>query len=119
MVIGSFGPWARALGIVSVSGTDGDGWIVIAAGVVVAIALVRQAGSRTRRPFIAAAVAGALGIAVTAVDLAELADKGSADLFGETLKFVEPAWGIYVALVGSIVVTGFAVLALVRGRART
>jgi hypothetical protein len=119
MVIGSFGPWARALGIVSVSGTDGDGWIVIGAGVVAAIALVRQAGTRTRRPYIVAALAGALGIVVTGVDLAELSDKGSADLFGETLHLVEPAWGIYVALAGSIVVTGLAMLALVRSRAVT
>ena len=28
MIIGGFGPWATALGFVSVSGTHGDGWIV-------------------------------------------------------------------------------------------
>jgi hypothetical protein len=33
MVIGSFGPWARAF-IVSVSGVDGDGWFVVLAAAV-------------------------------------------------------------------------------------
>ena len=31
MVLGAFGPWAKVLGVISVSGTDGDGWLVIIA----------------------------------------------------------------------------------------
>src|SRR4051794_32074015 len=31
MIIGGFGPWATAFGVVDVSGTKGDGWIVIGA----------------------------------------------------------------------------------------
>ena len=34
MIIGTLGTWATALGIVSISGTRGDGWLVVAAAVV-------------------------------------------------------------------------------------
>jgi len=69
MVIGAFGPWAKVLGLVSISGTDdgGDGWIVIVAAVGGGIALLLWR-TQSRRWLIGAVVAGGAGLATTIYD---------------------------------------------------
>ena len=93
MILGGFGPWATAFGLVSVNGTHGDGWFVIAAGGVSVFLLRSEA--RTRRGgsrLVWAALAGAGGAAVAIADFAQLA----------STQAVEPAWGIYAAMLGGI-----------------
>jgi hypothetical protein len=89
MVIGGFGPWATAFSVVEVSGTRGDGWIVIG-GAVIAAALLwfspRGAGP------ILALLAGIGGVVVGAIDLNDIASKSA---------LVHPAWGIYAVIAGS------------------
>src|SRR5690349_16179416 len=48
LVIGGLGPWATALGLVSVSGTHGDGWVAILGGLV-ALGMLFVASRRGQR----------------------------------------------------------------------
>jgi hypothetical protein len=101
MIIGSFGPWARAF-IVSVSGVDGDGWLVILAAVAALVALyfgVKRPRLRVVS-IIVCALAGAAGLAVVIYDGMDIfGDQSSGDeddLFGD-IDLVTPGWGIWMA----------------------
>ena len=113
LIVGGFGPWATALNLVNVSGTHGDGWFAIGLGVFALVMLWLRAQRGTRGPvwwLVAAGVGGAiLGFA----DRADIASKGSGDLFGEHVTLVKPAWGIYMVIVASI---ALAVLGFVLAR---
>jgi Protein of unknown function (DUF2510) len=89
MVLGGLGPWATALRVVDVSGTNGDGWLVIGAAVVAAGVLF--ASPRDAGPIVAllAAIGGAI---VGFVDLSDINSRGA---------LVQPAWGIYMVLLSS------------------
>src|SRR5215208_6190574 len=63
MIIGGFGPWATALGFVSVNGTHGDGWLVIAAGGAAHAGLWRYAKKRGDGALKFSAAAGGVGAA--------------------------------------------------------
>lgn len=101
MIVGSFGPWARAF-IVTVSGVDGDGWLVILAAVAALAALYFGA----KRPglrfvsIIVCALAGAAGLGVVIYDGNDIFGNQSSgdedDLFGGA-DLVTPGWGIWVA----------------------
>jgi hypothetical protein len=105
MVVGSFGPWARAF-IVTVSGVDGDGWLVIFAAIGALAALYFGASKpRLRRvSIIVCAIAGAAGLAVVIYDGNDIfGDQSSGDeddLFGGA-DLVTPGWGIWMAGVAS------------------
>ena len=104
MVVGAFGPWAKVIGLVnvSVSGTDGgrDGWGVVAAAVVGALALV--AWDRKNRLFaIGTLLAGGASTVLCysdRQDVAKIADENTS-----TLGAFEVGWGLNLALAGSFV----------------
>lgn len=99
MIIGSFGPWAKVLGVISVNGTDGggDGWVVIVAAAIGAVALLLWR-VRSRRWLILTVIAAAAGLATTVYDRIDL--EGTTD--GLDLgALVDASWGIYVAMIGS------------------
>lgn len=102
LIVGGFGPWATALNIVNVSGTHGDGWFAIGLGVFALVMLWLYAARGTRGPAWWAVVAGVGGAILGFVDRANIADKGSGDLFGQHVALVKPAWGIYMVIVASI-----------------
>jgi hypothetical protein len=97
MVVGSFGPWAKVLGI-SVNGTDGsnDGWLVVACAALAAVALFFYARSRARKLAILNILLGAAGGAITIYDRHDIttsdADTG----------LVQVGWGLNLALAGSV-----------------
>lgn len=99
LVVGGFGPWATAFGVVSIDGTRGDGWIVIAAGAA-AVALTGIWLRGRRRwwvlglVWVCAAVAGA----TAGYDLHEARAASDQDFFGERVSLVQPAWGLYLSL---------------------
>ena len=99
MVIGSFGPWAKVLGLVTVNGTDdgGDGWVVIGAAAVGALAMVLWS-MRGRRWLILAVLAGGAGLATTIYDRVDLEGTTNGVDIG---SLVDASWGIYVAMIGS------------------
>jgi hypothetical protein len=109
MIIGGFGPWATALGFVSVNGTQGDGWLVIAAGVAGLLLLWAEARSRQGGGLLlAAGLAGAGGAAVAIYYLAQI-ESAQGELFGEDVDLIDPAWGLYASILGgaTLVVAAF------------
>jgi hypothetical protein len=103
MAVGGFGPWVTVLGI-SVSGTEGDGWIVILAAAAAACLVFWH----DRKPSLwllgAAALAGAAGFAVAAYDWARLesvASDSQEQLEGLFDLSVSTGWGIVLCTVAS------------------
>jgi drug/metabolite transporter (DMT)-like permease len=111
MVVGSFGPWARAF-TVTVSGVDGDGWFVIAAAAVAAIALYRYRRSDQRWLWIVAALMGLVGLGVVGYDGREIFgyQGGDEDDFSGEVDLVQPAWGLFVAVIASAGLTATSIL---------
>jgi hypothetical protein len=117
MIIGSFGPWARAF-IVTVYGVDGDGWFVIGAAVVALGMLYLYARRRgvSRWPLVVAAVAGGVGILVVAVDGEDIFGNqgtGEDEFFGD-VDLIKPGWGIVMAGLASISLIAASVYLLLR-----
>jgi hypothetical protein len=99
MVIGSFGPWAKVLSLVTVNGTDdgGDGWVVIGAAAVGVVALLLWR-MRSRGWLIVTVLAAGAGLATTIYDRIDLEGTTEGVDIG---SFVDASWGIYVAMLGS------------------
>lgn len=111
MAVGSVGPWATVLGLISVDGTAGDGKITLAAAAVAGLACLRM-GPHGRRDLGAyVAVAAVLVGAVTAgYDLSNLSSAiGSAGAGG----IAQVGWGLYAVLAGALVTLG-AIVSTVR-----
>jgi hypothetical protein len=108
MVIGGLGTWATALAVISISGTRGNGWIVVAAAAASLCALWAWA-MRPRVWLMFAAAFFAAGSAVAVgIDLHKIAGIGSTSFFDKELQLVHPAWGIYLAMGASVALAGFA-----------
>lgn len=111
MVLGSFGPWIKALGQ-SVSGVDGsnDGWFVVALAAIGG--LLFYASRSHRAAGVWAILAGAGGLAITIHDRSRVQhaiDQGGA----LTKALASVGWGLNVALIasGSMVLAGLISLA--------
>lgn len=104
MVIGSLGPWAKDV-FVTDYGLDRDGALVIAAAGLAALMLALHA-RRSRRAAlpIAAAALGAAAIGVLASEFRDVVDD----------TFVEPAWGLYAAGAGAVLLVALSMSLLVR-----
>jgi hypothetical protein len=95
MVVGALGPWVKAFGFVSVSGTDGDGVIVLIAGLFVGGAVLLQR-ERTRIWVAAIGILAALLGATTAIyDIANI--KSVAGNAAATV-----GWGLWLDVLASI-----------------
>jgi hypothetical protein len=118
MIVGSFGPWARAL-FVTVSGVDGDGWFVILAAIG-ALAALYVGASRPQRRLAAigaCVVAGAAALGVVIYDAQDIfGDQGISedDLFGSA-DLVSPGWGIWMAGLASASLVLAGITLFVRG----
>jgi hypothetical protein len=116
MIVGALGSWATAFGIVSVPGTRGDGWFVVAAAVAGLSALWTYAVQARTWPLIAAVLAGLGGAGVSAYDLHKLRGIGAQSFFGKEVQIVHAGWGIYTSLYASVALGGCGlILLLVRG----
>lgn len=112
MIVGGFGPWATALNFISVNGTRGDGWYVIVGGVVVLLLLWLHVSRRARWPLVLIVFAGGIAAAIAGSDLHDLNSNATSDFFGQQVKVVDPAWGVYMAIIASTAAAVFA-LALI------
>ena len=107
MILGGLGPWATALRLVDVSGTEGDGWIVIGAAVVaggVLFASPRDAGP------VVGLLAGIGGAIVAVVDLNDVNSHG---------RLIQPGWGVYMALLSSATLFIASLVLLLQRRRQT
>lgn len=104
MVLGSLGPWGKAV-FVTDYGLDRHGALVIVAAVLATavLALHISRGRPNWLPFLSAAIA-ALAAAVVASDYRDLVDD----------PFVGPYWGLYMAFAGCATVIGLSMALLVR-----
>jgi hypothetical protein len=117
MVVGAVGPWASVLGILTINGTDDgkDGWIVIAAGALVAVFLVPFAITRRRWLLLPPVLAAAAGAVTAGYDISDIKSLAPS----EGGRAIDTEWGIYVALAGSIVVAVACVVAFFEARRLT
>jgi len=100
MLIGSFGPWVKVLGI-SASGTDGhnDGWLVVGAALIGALLLFTRRTSHATGVWLL--LAGLSGAAVTVYDRHQVSSAISdAGPLGQGLAQV--GWGLNLAMAASI-----------------
>jgi hypothetical protein len=97
MILGALGPWAKAFGVVSVSGTDGDGVLVLIAGLIVGGAvLLHRHGTRVWAVVIGI-LAALVGAATSIYDLANI--KSVVD---DSSGFVTVGWGLWVDSIASV-----------------
>jgi len=115
MVVGSFGPWAKAFAF-TVSGTDGsnDGWLVVAGAVLAALALWAYSRSTTRWLPIVNVLVGAAGTAITLYDRHEITTAD--DDAGIFNGVVQVGWGLNLALAGSVAVAVASIALAAAGR---
>jgi peptidoglycan/LPS O-acetylase OafA/YrhL len=109
MLVGSLGPWGKAI-FVTDYGLDRHGAVVMVAAIVIA-ALLGLHLRRPRRswPPIAAAAVAAISAAIAASDFRDLVDD----------PFVGPAWGLYAAFAGCALVVALSMALLARPPSRT
>jgi hypothetical protein len=110
MVLGAIGPWIEVGGLVSIDGTDDgrDGWVVIGAAAVGALAFALW--MRGRWWSLLAALAAGAGLATTIYDRLDLEGTVAGIDVG---RFLEAGWGLYVAMAGSASLAAAAVGALI------
>jgi hypothetical protein len=121
MIVGGLGPWASALGIVSVSGTRAeDGWVVIAVAGLGLAAVWSRMLRESLSAAIAAVICGLIGAVVSGIDLHKLARAGasSSSFFGRQVQLVQVEWGIYLAVGASVAFVGFVLVMTALGRRR-
>ncbi len=98
MVIGAIGPWATAFGVFSVAGTDGDGVIVLLAGLVVgAMVLLRYLRGGGVWTLAVAALAAVAGAATSIYDMADIQNAIS-----NSHGLVSIGWGLWIDCIASV-----------------
>ncbi len=109
LVVGGFAPWVTALGFVSVSGTNGDGWVAILGGLV-ALGMLFVASQREKRMNYAVplTVAGVCALAAV-IDAADIWNRSD---------LIQPGWGLWLVLVASAVLAATCIALLTRPPAR-
>jgi hypothetical protein len=102
IIIGGVGPWATAFGFVSLSGTSMHGWraVILGAAGLAMLALYQLRAGRLAPIF--AAVAGALGAIQAISTLDAIHSGGAITVLGQQYRYLEPAWGLYLVLLGAI-----------------
>jgi hypothetical protein len=102
IIIGGVGPWATAYTVMSISGTSMHGWREVAVGALglamLGLYLVRPG----RLPLVVAGVAGALGAGGAIATLDKIDSGGTVTVFGFYYRYLDPAWGLYLVLAGTI-----------------
>ena len=96
-VLGSFGPWAKVLGFITVSGTDGDGWyVILAAGIAAALIVERQRRGLGHWPIYVAIASSVIASLIAIYDWSNLSRVANES------GLISAGWGIYLATLGSI-----------------
>lgn len=112
VIVGGVGPWATYLNYVSISGTSLHGWREVAVGAIALVMLGIYQLRGWRGPLIVAGIVGALGLIGAIQSLNNITNGGAITVFGVTYRYMSAAWGLYLVLVGTLVLF-LAVLQLV------
>jgi hypothetical protein len=105
VIVGGVGPWATYLNYVSISGTSMQGWREVAVGVIALVLLGIYQVRGWRVPVLLAAILGLLGVIGAIEALHGITSGGAITVFGITYRYLTAAWGIYLVLVGTIILT--------------
>jgi hypothetical protein len=108
LIVGGIGPWATAYGFLSLSGTSMHGWRAVIIGVLGLVMLGLHQLRGARLPLIVAAGAGVLGAMLAITGLSKINSGGVVTVFGQQYRYLDPAWGLYLVLAGSIALACFA-----------
>jgi len=118
VIVGSFGPWAQVAQFTA-SGIEGDGVITLVAAVVAAVGILVASMGGTRpalgSDWIAAAGA-TVAMFIAAYDSFEIPK--TFDLLGDDVGSRTAGWGIWVTLIGTIVLVAVTVVIVIRARWR-
>ena len=104
LIIGGFGPWVT-FGPISVAGTAGDGWLVIASGALAAGLLGRlnsRRGQFDRLDWFIP-VAAAVGAVIVLMDIVEILDS----------ELIAVGWGAWAAAIGGTVLVASSIYLMV------
>lgn len=102
MVIGGLGPWATQFNYISISGTSMHGWRAVLVALLGLAMLTLYHVSGRRVALILAAVAGALGTMQAISSLDAISSGGAVNVLGVQYRYMNPAWGLYLLLIGSL-----------------
>ena len=118
LVLGAFGPWARVF-VVNLSGTEGDGWLVIACAVLAGVMLYQhEKRGDARWPMAVSALAGVIAFVIVTADAVDIYGGGS----GEKNEFLgdadvaTPGWGLIMDHIASASLVVASLVMLARGR---
>jgi hypothetical protein len=103
VIIGGVGPWATYLNYVSISGTSMHGWREVAVGAIALVMLGLYHFRGWRTPLIVAGILGALGLIGAIEELHNITNGGAVTVFGVTYRYMTADWGLYLVLVGTLV----------------
>lgn len=109
MIVGGIGPWVTVGGTTIANGTEKDGVILIALGLIAGGLLVWRGGA-AKWPAIVA-----LSVAVLAVVIS-IADLGSVSGDSIAAALADPGWGLYLDLVASISLVAATAVLLIKSR---
>jgi uncharacterized membrane protein len=102
MFIGAIGPWATAFGVLSVAGTDGDGFIVLIAALIIgAMVFLRHVKRFGMWTLAVAMLAAVVAVATSLYDLATIQHTIS-----DSDGLVSIGWGLWLDCLASISVIG-------------
>jgi hypothetical protein len=104
MVIGALGPWARIFGVVSVSGTDGNGGVVVlVAGLVVAgMTLLRLYKTSQGWVIVVGVIAAAIAVLASIVNLVDIKRTVSGNSLFRATDVLSTGWGLWLDSIASI-----------------
>jgi hypothetical protein len=106
LVIGAIGPWAKVLSFTQ-NGLDADGVLTLGLAVVAAVFVGLAFRAKTAPNKFALGVPGALCLAIAILDIIDVKD--AIDEIGSGFE-ASVGWGLWMTLVGSIVLVAAAVM---------
>jgi hypothetical protein len=113
MLIGAFGPWATVFSVLSVSGTDGDGKIVLIAALVIGAMVALRLNAKGRRwTVVVALLAGLIAAATSIYDMANIQNTISNSQYRGVISV---GWGLWIDCIASVSAV-FALVVLARAK---
>jgi hypothetical protein len=116
--LGLIGPWAKIIGLlsVSVSGLDTDDGKIVAVLALAALAFLALYAFRERKPWPLVA-AGLCGVVMTATAVYDLVDiSSSVDEVQSEFASASVGWGLYVTVLGGLGVCVGSLLTIIQSR---